>query len=240
MRIIDYSFEKPTENLALDELLLDWAEAGKGGEVLRFWESPRPFVVLGVSQILRNEVFEKNCLDDHMLIMRRCSAGGCVMQGPGCLNYTLVFSKSRPEIETLRGSYCHIIGQISGALKEHGILAHHKGISDIALGGKKVSGSAQKRRRNFIMHHGTLLYSFDPDLLERYLREPADRPQYRGDRSHRKFVRELPLTAADLRHAVKQAFELDGAMSRLTRWELDAVRALAEEKYAARAWVWRR
>lgn len=241
MRFIDYSFRKPAENLAYDELLLDWAETGKGQEVLRVWESPVPFVVLGVGQVLRQEVFEKNCLDDHVFIMRRCSAGGCVLQGPGCLNYSLVLSHAqRPEIQTLRGSYVYILERIAEALQARGTLAHHKGVSDLAVAGRKFSGSAQKRRRKCILHHGTLLYDVNPDLMERYLREPSDRPQYRGPRTHRGFVRPLPLSAREIQDALREAFGIDGGVSRPSRWELDAVRGLAEEKYASRDWVWRR
>jgi len=241
MRFIDYSFRKPAENLAYDELLLNWAESDKGEEVLRIWESPVPFVVLGVGQVLRQEVFEKNCLDDHVFIMRRCSAGGCVLQGPGCLNYSLVLRHSeRPEIQTLRGSYVYILERIAEALQARGALAHHKGVSDLAVGGRKFSGSAQKRRRKCILHHGTLLYDVNPDLMERYLREPSDRPQYRGPRTHRGFVRPLPLSPRDIKDAMREAFAIDGQASKPSRRELDAVRSLADEKYGSRDWVWRR
>ena len=45
MRLLDFSFKRPSENLAFDEILLDGAEAGKTGETLWFWESRTPFVV---------------------------------------------------------------------------------------------------------------------------------------------------------------------------------------------------
>lgn len=241
MRLLDISFTKPEENLAFDEILLDGAQAQRSGETLRFWESPMPFVVLGVSQILRQEVYEKNCLDDHIRIARRCSAGGCVFQGPGCLNFSLVLEHDRhPEIQTVRGSYCYVLGRLSKALQRYGVRAHHKGVSDLAVAGKKVSGSAQKRRRRCILHHGTLLYHVNMDLMDRYLREPADRPQYRGERTHRGFLRTLPLDPHKLRLAVCEAFDAQGPPKQPYRWELLGTKTLAEEKYAARDWVWRR
>ena len=48
-------------NLALDEVLLDSLESGRAGETLRFWESPTPFVVLGVSQVLAEHADEAAC-----------------------------------------------------------------------------------------------------------------------------------------------------------------------------------
>jgi lipoate---protein ligase len=241
MRLLDESFWSPAENLALDEVLLDDAESGRTGETLRFWESRISFVVLGVSQVLRQEVWEKNCIEDHIRILRRASAGGCVLQGPGCLNFTLVLAHAhRPEIQTIRGSYCYILDRICEALRQRGVLAHHKGISDIAVGGKKVSGNAQKRRRKFILHHGTLLYKVDPEKMERYLREPPERPQYRGVRTHRGFVREIPLTPDQLREAVCEAFGIEGHVTKPHRWELEAAQTLVEEKYSTPQWIRRR
>jgi lipoate-protein ligase A len=241
MRLVDFSFRSPTQNLAYDEVLLNRAESGKAGEVLRFWESETPFVVVGVAQVLRREVFEKNCADDHVRILRRASAGGCVLQGPGCLNYALVLSHDRrPEIATIRGSYCYILDRICEALRRRGITAHHKGTSDLAAGGKKISGSAQKRRRRCILHHGTLLYEVDIERMERYLREPADRPQYRGARTHRGFIRAIPLTPRELRECVCEAFGIEFRPQWPSEREIEATRELAREQYASMEWIRRR
>ena len=241
MRLLDISFKKPLENLAFDEVLLDEADTKRSGEVLRFWESPVPFVVLGITQALRQEVNEKHCIDDRVPILRRCSAGGCVLQGRGCLNYTLILAHAgRPDIRTVRGSYCYILDRLCAAFEQRGLSVRHKGTSDLALGGKKISGSAQKRRRKFILHHGTLLYRIDPDAMERYLREPQDRPKYRGPRTHRGFVRSIPLTPQQLRQVVCDAFDVTGAPQKTRQAELRKVEALAKEKYADPDWIRRR
>jgi lipoate-protein ligase A len=241
MRLLDFSFLDPAENLAFDEVLLNDAEDGKGNETLRFWESPVPFVVLGVSQALRQEVWEKNCTDDGVRILRRASAGGCVLQGPGCLNFSLILSHGlHPEIKTIRGSYCFILGRICEALQRRGVRAHHKGISDIAVSGRKVSGSSQKRRRHFMLHHGTLLHAVDIDRMERCLREPVNRPRYRGTRTHRGFIQTLPLDPQELRQAVCEAFGVDGPPAKPFPWEVDVAKRLAREKYQLLDWVCRR
>lgn len=240
MRLLDLSLRTPEENLACDEVLLDRVEHGES-EVLRFWESPIPFVVLGVSQVIREHVAERVCAADGIPVLRRCSAGGCVLQGPGCLNYTLVLThEQHPEVTTIRGSYCYILGRVCEVLRQHGLSASHKGTSDIAIGGRKVSGNAQKRRRRAILHHGTLLYAMDPELMERYLREPIDRPQYRGERTHRGFVRCLPLSADELRAGIAEAFGATAERHMLSRAEKAAMKALARDKYALNEWSRRR
>ena len=241
MRVLDLTFKKPAQNLALDEILLEEAEAGKTGDTLRFWESDSFFVVLGISQILRREVEEKNCREDNVPILRRASAGGCVLQGPGCLNYSFVLARNEHrELATIRGSYCYILGRIAEALRKRGLSVRHKGISDLALSGKKVSGSAQKRRKRYILHHGTLLYKIDAGKMERYLREPAERPQYRGPRTHRGFVRALPLTPRELKDAVLDAFDIGAPAQRAKESEVREAKDLARDKHAAIAWIRRR
>ena len=242
MRVVDHSFQNPAENLAYDELLLDDAESGRGTDTLRIWESPKPFVVLGVSQVLREHVNVAECAKDGISILRRSSAGGCVLQGPGSINFALVLSHERfPDIATIRGSYCFILGRLMAALRERGINASHKGTSDLAVAGKKISGNAQRRRKHFILHHGTLLYNMEPELMERYLIEPDDRPQYRGDRTHRGFVKCLQLTSNEIREAFLRAFAAPGTQSeKPTKSELSAVKALTKERFATQEWINRR
>ena len=50
MKLLDLTLPTPAQNLALDEALLDAAEAGDlPDEVLPLWEPPQPLVVVGRS-----------------------------------------------------------------------------------------------------------------------------------------------------------------------------------------------
>src|SRR5690606_18418653 len=90
MLLVDYHFTKPEENLSCDEVLLDFCESNNGPELLRFWESPSYFVVLGYTKSLQKEVNISECKQQRIPILRRCSGGGTVLQGSGCLNYSLI------------------------------------------------------------------------------------------------------------------------------------------------------
>ena len=240
MRLIHYSSPDPATNLALEEVLLDEVEIGNQPDTLRFWESPVPFVVLGTAQVLAEEVHEAHCEADGVPIMRRCTAGGCVLQGPGSFNYSLFLTyESFPEVASLHASYRFILGRTCDALAALGIEASHQGISDIALGGRKVSGNAQRRRRRALLHHGTLLYRADTTALSRYLREPSDRPDYRGSRTHGDFVTVLPDRPEGLAAAIGVAWDAqtDGPISPTT---FGRATVLASEKYGREAWIRRR
>lgn len=241
MRLIDTSFERPAMNLALDEVLLDSLESGRAGETLRFWEAPAPFVVLGVSQRFAEHADEAACAAAGVPVLRRCSAGGAVLQGPGSLSYTLVLRhEGRPEIAGIRGSYGYILERVAAGLRRRGVEAQCTGISDLAVDGMKFSGNAQRRRKHGVLHHGTLLYGLDLDLLGRCLHEPDDRPDYRGQRDHAGFVRNLELSGETLRAIVREAFGVDNAVESPSREELDQATRLAAEKYESLDWTRRR
>lgn len=241
MRVIDFSLPDPAENLALDEILLDRVESGDAPETLRFWESPAPFVVIGTGQVLAEEVDEAACARDGIPVLRRCSAGGCVLQGPGSLNYTLALAfENHADARGLHASYAYILGMLRRAFAQRGVRLRHEGVCDLALDGRKVSGNAQRRRRNAFLHHGTLLHAPDRDAMERYLREPKERPDYRGNATHRDFVGAIPLTPGALRRVARDAFGARGPDEAPTGEEIAAMRRLAAEKYRDPAWTRRR
>ncbi len=216
MILQDISFESPEENILYDETLLRLAEEGRGGEVLRFWESPKLFVVLGRVSRAEDDINIENALRDQIPVLRRCSGGGTVLQGQGCLNYSLILSKeTSPQLADLKGSYQFILGRVIHALKDLGVEALFHPISDIALAGtaKKISGNAQKRSRKFILHHGTILYDFDLDAMGRYLRMPRAVPEYRLNRTHREFVANIPAAAHSIKTALCKAFPADSPAS---------------------------
>ena len=90
MKYLDLTLPTPEENLACDEALLELCEEGGGDQILRFWESPTYFVALGYANKAESEVNLAACAAEQIPIFRRCSGGGTVLQGPGCLNYCLI------------------------------------------------------------------------------------------------------------------------------------------------------
>jgi len=238
MRCLDLTLPTMEENLALDEALLLEAEAGRGGEVLRFWEWPLPAVVLGAGGRLAEDVDEAACRADGVPILRRSSGGGTVLLGNGCLLFSLVLAYDRsPLLREIRSSYCYILGQIRDALADILSGIGCAGTSDLAAGGSKFSGNAQQRKRHHLLHHGTLLYRFDADLPSRYLRMPVRQPEYRAGRDHAAFLRNLPTAAQDLRTRLRGAWVIEQEDS---SYPVQLVRQLVAEKYGKVEWHRRR
>ena len=209
MIIRDISFDDPLTNLQQDDQMLCAAESGQAGEVLRFWESPSVFVVMGRSGEMDQDVDVNTAQADGVPVLRRSSGGGTEVQGPGCLNFALVLSRNlRPELSLINRSYRYILDQILAALQSLQIPAEFRPVCDLVLAGteRKFSGNAQRRGRVFLLHHGTILYNFDLSLVTRYLKMPARMPEYRKSRSHADFVVNIPVSRLEIIEAVSGTF----------------------------------
>ena len=209
MQLRDISFPTPEENIAFDEVLLNLAEKQGMGEYLRYWESARIFIVLGRIGRAEIDINLTRTQEDNIPVLRRSSGGGTVVQGPGCLNYTLILSKQKhPVLNDLRQSYEWISGRVIEALRQSGVEAYFRPTSDLATGPgeKKFSGNAQRRGKHYILHHGTILYKFDLSLISRYLNMPQDIPEYRKQRGHTDFVTNIPLDPCVFKGQLAQNF----------------------------------
>lgn len=191
------------ENLALDVALAKSASS-TGRKLLRFWWGDGPAVVMGSSERVEVVVNADACAALHVPILKRCSGGGTVLQTSDVLNYSLI--TPAPTTLDVRAAFRQGTDVIQTILKSFGVVGTACGTSDVAVGGRKISGNAQAWRWKSLLVHGTLLIDFDFDLAEKILRYPSREPDYRRSRSHRDFLitlRQLGISAS--RNEVEQA-----------------------------------
>jgi lipoate-protein ligase A len=235
MKFLDLSLPTPAENLALDEVLLEQAEQGRGAsEVLRLWESTTPFVVAGRSSRVAVEVNLDACRDANVPVLRRCSGGAAVMAGPGCLMYGLVLSyRQRPSLRVLQQAHCFVLSALASALSTllPGVVM--VGTSDLARGDRKFSGNSLRCKREHLLYHGTILYQFQLDLISRLLGVPPRQPEYRRQRDHASFVDNFPATRDQLRTVIRDAWK---AADTLETWPQQAVQELVATRYSQDSW----
>ena len=235
LKYLDLTLPTPEENLACDEALLDAAEGGEGGEVLRVWEPATPFVVLGYANMVQAEVNVEICRQLKVPILRRCSGGGTILQGPGCLNYALVL-RITDEHRSVAGSNRLVMERQQTAIEQViGIPVQVEGITDLTLGNRKFSGNAQRRRHQFLLFHGTLLLAgYDQSLMAAVLSLPDTRPHYRGDRSHLDFVSPLPTASrASIKQSLRSIWAAESIAAPSGR---DKVATLVSQKYGSETW----
>jgi lipoate---protein ligase len=233
MKHLDLTLASPAANLSCDEALLDACEDGSAGEVLRFWQPEQCFIVVGYSNEVAREVNVAACRQAGLGIFRRCSGGGTVLQGPGCLNYSLVLRiDGHTALESIAGANRLIMERQRAALAD--LLRQPvevKGCTDLAVGRLKFSGNAQRRKRHALLFHGTFLLHFDLSLMDRFLQMPSRQPDYRAGRAHDRFLMNLDVAAAAVQDALREAW---GAHTPLS--DVPDCQRLVEEKYARDDW----
>jgi lipoate-protein ligase A len=240
MKYFDFTFPTPQENLACDEALIDLCERGREGEILRFWEPEGPFVVVGYANHAAREVDLEAAARGGIPVFRRFSGGGTVVQGPGCLNYSLILripegadAISNP-LRSITGTNTFILERNRLALE--GLIKREvqiRGQTDLAVGDLKFSGNAQRRMKQFLIFHGTFLLNFDISLIEKILPMPSKQPCYRENRSHADFVTNLNIPASQVKSALRKAWN---AGEKVTGVPLDEIRELVANKYATEEW----
>jgi lipoate-protein ligase A len=235
MLLLDLSLPTSEENLALDEALLEQAEAaGQPYECLRLWEPCRPMVVIGRSSELSVEANEPVCRERGVPIFRRTSGGAAIVTGPGCLMYAVVLSlKLRPHLRSIDEAHSAVLGRLVAAIRMLVPEVRRRGTSDLAIGERKFSGNSLRVKRNHLLYHGTLLYDFPLELAEQCLGQPPRQPDYRAGRSHGEFIANLSTSAHALRQAIAAAW---GANEALTDWPRQLTARLVGEKYSRSDW----
>jgi lipoate-protein ligase A len=236
MLLLDLTLPTPSENLALDEALLDAAEAGEMQEdVFRLWEPKTGhFVVLGRSSQAAIEANLTACHAGNVPVLRRSSGGAAIVAGPGCLMYGVVLSYGRhPELRMLDQAHSHVLERVAAGLALLGIDVQQQGTSDLVWNGRKVSGNSLRCKRDHLLYHGTLLYNFDLPLVGKLLGTPPRQPEYRQSRTHDAFVANLSVRGEDLRRALAQSFAASVA---LADWPQVRTAQLVASRYDKGEW----
>lgn len=242
MDFLDLTLSDAESNLALDEALLRAAEAGESGEVLRIWELPQPAVVVGRASRITDEVHWQKCDEFGIPIVRRCSGGYAVVVGPGCLLYSMVFSlEARPYWRKVDRLHHDVRQRLLNGLGELGLKVVPAGASDLAIFldpseetlPRKISGNSVRFGKDYVLYHGTLLYSFDLQRLTELLKLPPRQPEYRLGRDHELFVANIPRKRQELVAMLKRIW---GADRPLPTWPGERTRSLLEQRYRCLAW----
>lgn len=238
MKLLQLTLNRAAADVALDEALLETAEQSDPElEILRLWECPRALVVIGRSSRVDVEVDREACRADGVPIIRRCSGGAAVVAGPGCLMYSVVLSyHRRPELRSIDNAHRFVLDTLTAALAPAYPAVRSRGISDLALGSRKISGNSLRCKRTHVLYHGTLLYDFALERISRLLKTPPRQPDYREGRSHQDFVANLPASPHTLRRLLIEAFD---AREPLVEWPRGLTETLVAERYQRDEWNYR-
>lgn len=128
-----------------------------------------PSVIIGKHQSPHREVNTMFVIKNNIPVIRRISGGGTVFHDMGNLNFTFIMN-SQPGQQVDFRKYTK---PVIAFLDQLGVEAKFEGKNDLKVNGLKISGNAEHIYRNRVLHHGTLLFSSDMNLLRNSLRKDA-------------------------------------------------------------------
>ncbi|MBI1900287.1 MAG: lipoate--protein ligase [Planctomycetia bacterium] len=161
-------------NMAVDEALLEAAEAQNASGTLRFYQWSEPTLSLGYFQRHDDRRLHPASLD--CSLVRRASGGGAIVHDREW-TYSLVLPKTHPLSRRPNLLYDRVHQALVDVLRALGVeakicdvprttgradafLCFARRVSgDVLLAGNKILGSAQRRRRAAVLQHGSLLLS---------------------------------------------------------------------------------
>jgi len=151
------------------------------------WQPDTTYLILGQSNKLETSLFLDKVESDKIIVMKRPSGGETVILTPNTLVISAVFidtDMKKPHQYFPRFNESIIKGLSNSGIEN----VLHKGISDLALGEKKILGSSIYHKKDKVFYHAVLNVAEHIDIIEKYIRHPKREPDYRKGRGHGEFV----------------------------------------------------
>lgn len=182
MKFLILESKNPYKNLAIEEYLF----SNTKDDVFMLWQN-EPTVVIGKNQNAFAEINMEYIKKNNIHIARRITGGGAVYHDLGNVNYTFISNKG----EAAEIDFAYFTAPIIEALKTLGINAALSGRNDLMIGDKKFSGNAQHTKENRVLHHGTLLFDSELDILSYALKVDEEKIKAKAIKSARSRVTNL-------------------------------------------------
>jgi lipoate-protein ligase A len=271
-RLLDTGLADGFTNMAVDEALLEVFAAEGGASTLRFYAWSPPALSLGYGQSIACEIDFHQCTSLGIDIVRRPTGGRAVLHDHE-VTYSVVIRADDPRVASgMLASYLTISQAMVRGLSYLGITAElvplRRGAPmpsdeaspvcfatvssyEVAVAGRKIIGSAQRRAHDVIMQHGSIPISHNLDKMHAVFGSSLQ-----GGRSaHRELMYQAHMTS--LQEAGGRAYSYAEVVAALTRgmaeiWQVNLLPGqltaaekersahLRATKYGSDSWTWRR
>lgn len=162
MLLVDNTNIDPYFNIATEEYLL----RNKQENFFLVYSNSNS-IIIGKHQNAMSEINYLFVKKNNIPVVRRLSGGGTVYHDTGNLNFCFILTGNSSKLSDF-AKYTEPI--INFLREEYSLQTYFNGRNSLLCNGFKISGNSEHIYKNRIIHHGTLLFSADLELLDETLK----------------------------------------------------------------------
>ncbi|OGL52513.1 MAG: hypothetical protein A3G31_11040 [Candidatus Schekmanbacteria bacterium RIFCSPLOWO2_12_FULL_38_15] len=263
-RLIDTGFSDAYFNMAVDEVLILSCKKDGAKPVLRFYQWNPSGLSLGYAQKFGDGFSLKNCRDMGIDVVRRITGGQAVFHDCD-LTYSVAVPESYLEPPKTERLFKMISNGLMEGLKNLGFKVQpfisetpprerdekayncffNRSNYEIAIGGKKLAGSAQRRISGALLQHGSVMLRIDYERMAKVYDDDSGKTEEKISEIKKNITSlaengEMTPDITDIKKAIIEGFKnLSGIKfipEPLAPEELSEAKRLAEEKYLTKEW----
>jgi len=268
-RLIKDTYHTGFMNMAIDEAIMIAHREGLVPPTIRFYQWSPPAVSLGYFQDLKKEIDVDSCRNLGIDIVRRPTGGKAVLHDKE-LTYSFTIRENHPLVNnSILETYKKISGGIIKGLFYLGVTAdlvplrekskiHHSDLKSICFSvpsqyevqveGKKIVGSAQVRKREIVLQHGSLLIELEKDKLFSVFNFPSvqirEELKTRFNATSLEEILKRKISFSELSAILPRGFEEEFGVNliegKLTEQEEKISKDLLKNKYSTYEWNYER
>jgi len=235
MLIVNRSITNPYFNIAAEEYFVKQATE----DMCMIWINEQS-VIIGKHQNAYAEINYPYVHANHIPVIRRISGGGAVYHDPGNVNFTFIQKTDK----TNQVDFKRFTSIIAEFIQSIGIEVTTNKRNSLFAGSLKFSGHAEHVFHDRVLHHGTILFNTDLEILQNCL---APVKEYSG-----KAMASVRSDVGNIAPLLSESIDIKMFTQKFAAWmldfypgsktyelmsnEIDSISQLAETKY--KTWEW--
>lgn len=211
-------------------------------DIFMLWRS-EPAVIVGKHQNTLAEINYNYIKKNNIKVARRLSGGGTVYHDLGNINFTFIVNGKEDQLINFK----RFIEPVLKVLHDLSVNAEFKGKNNIMVNNRKISGNAEHIFRERVLHHGTLLFNSQLDILNESIRITPGRYRDKAVKSKRGVVANIKeylqseLDILDfrdllLKHVVTNYH--NPVIYKLGDKDIEKIYTLVKDKYSTWEWIY--
>jgi lipoate---protein ligase len=247
-RLIETKNKEGAWQMAADEAIMLSRADNEVPNTLRFYTWQPSALTVGFFQDIREEINISEAKKNKIDIIRRYTGGGAVFHDQE-ITYSIALAEKDVSVD-IAESYKQICNGVIIGLKKTGLDAIFSPINDILINNKKISGSAQTRKKGVVLQHGTILLSVDVKKMFSLLKVPDEKIKDKLIKTVEERVSSLeqelkqkPLVEEVIKalsQGFAENFKVEFSQEDLSAKEKVMAEKLKQEKYLNNSWnYWR-